>query len=131
LIDYFLMYGSDDLLIFIFRGVIPSQLDKKKRKMTPMVTDLSDFGPKYIFFIYIRDTGFQINFVIKPFKPKLDFANRVYYTVCKPNPNLSSGIKISFWNFSILLAIMVNLFIIISVFTIIKLCLSYKPVFLI
>jgi hypothetical protein len=31
-------------------------------------------------------------FVIKPFKPKLDFANRVYYTVCKSNPNLSSGI---------------------------------------
>jgi hypothetical protein len=31
-------------------------------------------------------------FVIKLSKPKLDFANRVYCTVCKSNLNLSSGI---------------------------------------
>jgi hypothetical protein len=38
-------------------------------------------------------------FVIKPYKPKLDFANRVYYTVCKSSPNLSSGIKVIFLEF--------------------------------
>jgi hypothetical protein len=74
------------------------------------------FVRKFFLGIFSNDTFF----VIEPFKPKLDFANRKT-RFCKSNPNLSSGIKISFLNFSILLVMMVNsyssLFIIIYQFS--------------